>query len=94
MFILFDVYWSTLSLIHNFLYQWGIYHRYYNFSIFLFLTNIEDPGRVLNLTIKKKGNDYKSAYVSWSPPALKDHNGVLKSYLFSNNHTGVCLSVK
>lgn len=50
------------------------------------------PGQVLNLTIQKKGVDYKSAYVSWSPPALKDHNGFLKSYLFSSNHTGVSLS--
>lgn len=27
--------------------------------------------------------------MSWSPPALRDRNGVLKSYLFSVNRDGV-----
>lgn len=60
--------------------------------ISLFFNLMVAPGQVLNLYIQKKGSDYKSAYVSWSPPALKDHNGVLESYLFSSNHTGVSLS--
>lgn len=58
------------------------------------LTYIVAPGQVLNLTVQKKGDNYKEANVSWSPPALRDHNGVLQSYLFSSNFTGVKFSVK
>lgn len=65
-----------------------------NGLIFLLFCNIVAPGQVLNLNVQKRGSDYKSAYVSWSLPALKDHNGVLKRYLFSSNYTGVSFSVK
>lgn len=60
----------------------------------IFVFNIVAPGQVLNLTVQKKGNDYKSAYVSWSPPAVRDHNSALQSYLFLSNHTGVSFSIK
>lgn len=72
----------------------SINHKYYDFSIFLFETFIVAPGQVLNLTVQRKGTDYRTAFVSWSPPAVRGHNGVLKSYLFLNNHTGVSFSIK
>ncbi|XP_052712082.1 receptor-type tyrosine-protein phosphatase eta-like isoform X2 [Crassostrea angulata] len=46
------------------------------------------PGQVVGLSVQRKETDYRTAYASWSLPALMDRNGVLKSYLFSNNHTG------
>lgn len=52
------------------------------------------PGQVVDLTVGKIKDDYRTAYVSWSLPALKDHNGVLVKYLFSISHDEVSSSVK
>nr|XP_034332445.1 receptor-type tyrosine-protein phosphatase eta isoform X3 [Crassostrea gigas] len=53
-----------------------------------FRTKQGAPGQVVGLSVQRNETDYRTAYVSWSLPALRDRNGVLKSYLFSNNHTG------
>ncbi|XP_061176199.1 phosphatidylinositol phosphatase PTPRQ-like [Saccostrea echinata] len=46
------------------------------------------PGQVENLTVKIKVGDYRTAYVSWSIPSLKEWNGVLENYHFKISHKG------
>lgn len=52
------------------------------------------PGQVEDLTVGKIKDDYRTAYVSWSLPALRKHNGVLVEYLFSISNDEVSSYVK
>lgn len=55
-----------------------------------FVSHTLAPGNVVGFTVYQSKDDFHTAHVRWSLPALKDHNSILANYEYETNHSGVC----